>query len=65
MILKAVVREEDGGYWAEIPALPGCFTQADNIAELEANLKEAAEGWFEAAAIVAEKEGCRIIEFAI
>ena len=59
MILKAVVHEEDGGYWAEIPALPGCFTQADNLEELKANLKKAAEGWLEAADIVSEKEGCR------
>ncbi|MGB8169814.1 MAG: type II toxin-antitoxin system HicB family antitoxin [Chthoniobacteraceae bacterium] len=46
MTIKAVVhREEDGGYWAEVPALPGCLTQGDTLDELTANLREAIEGW--------------------
>lgn len=32
---------EEGGYWAEVPDLPGCATEADTLDELEANLKEA------------------------
>ncbi len=48
MILKVVVHEEDGGYWAEIPALPGCYTQADTMEELKVNLKEAVELYLEA-----------------
>ena len=49
MTLKAVVHPaEEGGFWAEIPALPGCVTQGDSIAEVMANLKEAVEGWLEA-----------------
>jgi len=45
MIFKAIVhREEDGGYWAEVPAIPGCATQGKSILELEANLREAIEG---------------------
>ena len=48
MTLKAVVHPaEEGGFWAEIPALPGCVTQGDSIAEVMANLKEAVEGWLE------------------
>jgi predicted RNase H-like HicB family nuclease len=43
--LKAVIHEaEEGGFWAEIPELPGCCAQGDSRAELLANLKEAAEG---------------------
>lgn len=34
-------REEAGGYWAEVENLPGCFTAADTLEELNANLKEA------------------------
>jgi predicted RNase H-like HicB family nuclease len=36
--------EEEGGYWATVPALPGCTTEADTLDELKANLKEAIEG---------------------
>lgn len=46
MILKAVLHsDESGGYWAEVPALPGCMTQGDTLEELEINLREAIEGW--------------------
>lgn len=34
---------EEGGYWAEIPALPGCFTQAETIEHLLARAPEAIE----------------------
>lgn len=40
----AIVHEaEEGGYWAEVPALPGCYTQAETLDELKANLKEVVE----------------------
>lgn len=46
MKFKAVVHKaEEGGYWAEVPALPGCFTQGETISELTENLREAIEGW--------------------
>ncbi|MEM1296617.1 MAG: type II toxin-antitoxin system HicB family antitoxin [Verrucomicrobiota bacterium] len=46
MTIKAVVHsEESGGYWAEIPSLPGCFTQGDTLEELESNIQEAVEAW--------------------
>ena len=46
MILKAVVHADDaGGYWAEVPSLPGCFTQGETLEELKANIQEAIEGW--------------------
>jgi predicted RNase H-like HicB family nuclease len=46
MNVKAVIHEEeDGGYWAEVPALPGCATQGDTMDELLANLREAIEGY--------------------
>jgi predicted RNase H-like HicB family nuclease len=50
MTLKAIIHEaEEGGFWAEVPALPGCFTQGESLPELEANLHEAIEGWLLAA----------------
>lgn len=36
---------EEGGYWAEVPALPGCVTEADTLDALVVNLNEAIEGW--------------------
>ena len=35
---------EEGGYWAEVPAIPGCATQGDTFEELLSNLYEAIEG---------------------
>ena len=46
MKLKVIVHEaEEGGYWAEVPSLPGCVSEGDTVEEAVANLREAAEGW--------------------
>ncbi len=46
MKLKVIVHEaEEGGYWAEVPALPGCATQGETIDELNANVEEAIEAF--------------------
>ena len=45
MKLKVIVHEaEEGGYWAEVPTIPGCATQGDSFQELLKNLYEAVEG---------------------
>ena len=45
MKLKVVIHEaEEGGYWAEVPAVPGCVTQGETFEELLQNLYEAVEG---------------------
>ena len=45
MKIKVVIHEaEEGGYWAEVPAIPGCATQGDSHEELIANLRDAIEG---------------------
>lgn len=45
MKIKIVVHEaEEGGYWAEVPAIPGCATEGDTMDELMANLRDAIEG---------------------
>ncbi|MFL9827835.1 type II toxin-antitoxin system HicB family antitoxin [Rhodoplanes sp. SY1] len=45
MKIKAVVHEaEEGGYWAEVPAIPGCATQGETLDDLMRNLHEAIEG---------------------
>lgn len=45
MKLKVIVHEaEEGGYWAEVPAIPGCATQGDTFDELLKNIYDAVEG---------------------
>jgi len=44
MKLKTIIHKaEEGGYWAEIPAIPGCVTQGDSFEELLKNIYEAVE----------------------
>ena len=45
--LKSNNKAEEGGFWAEVPSLPGCRTQGDTIDELKANLREAVELYLE------------------
>ena len=41
MKIKAIVHEADeGGFWAEVPSLPGCTTQGETVAELTENLRD-------------------------
>jgi predicted RNase H-like HicB family nuclease len=47
MTFKAILHEEDGGYWAEVPALKGCYSQGKTLKELKANLTEAIQGYVE------------------
>ena len=50
MKIKAIVHPaEEGGYWAEVPALPGCFTDGETMEEVIANLQDAIQGWLEVA----------------
>jgi len=39
---------EEGGYWAEVPALPGCYSQGESIEETVKNIREAIEAHIEA-----------------
>lgn len=67
MKIKVVVHEaEEGGYWAEVPAIPGCATQGDTFEELLQNLYEAVEGCLSvdvAPAQIAEDD--RVLEIAV
>ncbi len=50
MKIRAIIHPaEEGGYWAEVPALPGCITEGDTMDEVMANLKDAIEGWLDVA----------------
>ncbi|WP_439629082.1 type II toxin-antitoxin system HicB family antitoxin [Gemmata sp.] len=49
--VTAIIHPEPdaGGFSAEIPSLPGCYTQGETIEEVRDNLREAAEAWLAAA----------------
>jgi len=50
MKLKVLIHPaEEGGYWAEAPALAGCVSEGETLEEALANIREAAEGWLEVA----------------
>jgi predicted RNase H-like HicB family nuclease len=51
-----VVHEDAGsGFWAEVPALPGCYSQGESLPELMANVREAITGALE----VMKEQGTR------
>lgn len=50
MNLKVIIHKaEEGGYWAEMPALKGCVSEGETKDEVLSNIKEAAQGWLEVA----------------
>jgi predicted RNase H-like HicB family nuclease len=66
MTLKAIIHEaEEGGFWAEVPALPGCFTQGETLQELEENIQEAIAGWLMAAEPEGRPAEGRILEISV
>lgn len=67
MKIRVVVHDaEEGGYWAEVPSIPGCATQGDTFEELLQNLYEAIEGCLAVEVAPAQATGTeRIIEIAV
>ena len=69
MKLKVVIHEaEEGGYWAEVPAIAGCATQGDTFEELLQNLYEAIEGCLSVdvdTKLFDSQKNTRILEIAV
>ena len=68
MKLKVVVYDaEEGGYWAEVPSIPGCATQGESFEELLENLYEAVEGCLavDVGDAAAGSESARVLEIAV
>ena len=60
------MKRKRGGYWAEVPSIPGCATQGDSFEDLLSNLYEAVEGCLSVEVRdipVSEKD--KIIEIAV
>lgn len=39
---------EEGGYWAEVPALPGCYTQGETVEEVLGRAPDAIGSYIDA-----------------
>ncbi|MBW4516862.1 MAG: type II toxin-antitoxin system HicB family antitoxin [Timaviella obliquedivisa GSE-PSE-MK23-08B] len=67
MKIRAIIHPaEEGGYWAEVPALPGCITEGDTMEEVTANLKDAIEGWLDVAnSRNAVESTAQVVEIAV
>jgi predicted RNase H-like HicB family nuclease len=66
MKIKVIVHEaEEGGYWAEVPAIPGCATQGETFEDLLKNLYEAVEGCLSVDVEQTRAPHGRVMEIAI
>lgn len=67
MKIRAIIHPaEEGGYWAEVPAFPGCITEGETMEEVVANLKDAIEGWLDVAnSRNAIESTAQIVEIAV
>jgi predicted RNase H-like HicB family nuclease len=65
--IQIVVHEaEEGGYWAEVPAIPGCATQGETFEELLQNLYEAIEGCLSVQVDTPQETGTdRVLEISV
>lgn len=68
MKLKVIVHEaEEGGYWADVPSIPGCATQGETFEEVSQNLYEAVEACLSVDVTTAQvlTDRDRVLEIAI
>ncbi|MBL8830668.1 MAG: type II toxin-antitoxin system HicB family antitoxin [Planctomycetaceae bacterium] len=58
MKIKVILHDaEEGGYWASVPSLPGCFSQGETREETLANIREAIECYLDAPDLEAPATG--------
>lgn len=66
MVLKVLVHEaEEGGYWAEVPALPGCFTQAETLDEIRERALEAIQAYLGEGESAEPTGAVQVLEIAV
>lgn len=44
-VIIHLAEEDEIGYWAEVPSLPGCISQGDTLEETLVNIQDAIEGY--------------------
>lgn len=63
---SVVIHEERaGGFWAEVPALPGCYSQGETVEELRENIREAISGVIEVRRDLSGSDGEAGFEFSV
>ena len=67
MKIKIIVHKaEEGGFWAEVPALPGCVSQGESMDEIRDNIREAIELWLEAGEdLPIDRNQSEVLEMAV
>lgn len=61
MNYKVVIHNaEEGGYWAEVVGMPGCYSDGETLAEVKANIREAATLWLESQLAMAFRNVSRV-----
>lgn len=62
-----IIHRDKNGFWAEVPALPGCYSQGETIDELLDHIKEAIEGVLEVMASEGKKpeSDIQVVELAV
>jgi len=66
MKLHVVIEQDEAGYYvAEVPALPGCFSQGKTYEEAVINVKEAVEGWLEVMESKQKIDLSKVFEIAV
>jgi len=66
MKLQVVIEQEETGYYvAEVPALPGCVSQGQTMAEAKANIKEAITGWLAVMNEKTKRRQAQIVEITV
>jgi predicted RNase H-like HicB family nuclease len=64
--LKVLIHKaQEGGYWAEVPALPGCVSQGETVDDVRANVCEAIEGWLLAEGTAQPGAADRVLEVTV
>jgi predicted RNase H-like HicB family nuclease len=61
----ALMRETDGGFSVSVPALPGCATEGDSLAEALANASEAIQAYVESLMLDGEPVPADSVSFAL
>lgn len=60
MSFQVIIHDaEEGGYWAEVTGMPGCYSQGETIAEVKTNIHEAALAWMESQLAMAVRKAYR------
>ena len=66
MKLHVMIEQDEAGYYvAEVPALPGCFSQGQTYEDAIANIKEAIQGWLEVMESKQAVDPAQLVEVAV